>query len=59
MLRVDLVDDIADDVDIDSGVISERDIRIDDDEFNYVCDSRIVRESATSSRSIEEDNPSP
>jgi hypothetical protein len=51
----DLVDDIADDTDVDSGVDSELDIRVDGDAFNLVGDSRIARESATSSRCIEEE----
>ena len=44
MLRVDLVDDIADDADVDTGVITERDIRVDHDHFNAVDNSRITRE---------------
>ena len=59
MLRVDLVDDIADDPDIDSGVITERDIRVDPDNFNPVDNSRITRESPTSSPATEEDSPCP
>ena len=59
MLRVDLVDDLRDEADVDSGVISERDIRVDPNSFNLVDNSRITRESPTSSRSIEEDNPCP
>jgi hypothetical protein len=34
MFRVDLVDDIADDADVDTGVITERDIRVDHDDFH-------------------------
>ena len=58
-LSVDNVDDMLDDTDVDSGVISERDMRVDHDDFNLVDTSRITRESPTSSRSIEEDNPCP
>ena len=57
--RVDLVDDIADEADVDTGVISERDIRVDHDNFNLVDDSRITRESPTSSHATEEDSPCP
>jgi len=35
-LRVDIVDDIAADSGVDSGVITERDIRVDHDDFNDV-----------------------
>ena len=59
MLRVDLVDDIADDADVDTGVISERDMLVDRDDFNLGDDSRSTRESPTSSRSTEEDSPCP
>ena len=59
ILHVDLVDDIADDTDGDTGVVSERDIRIDPDNFNLVDNSRIMRESPTSSPNTEEDNPCP
>ena len=59
MLAVDVVDDIADDMNIDSGVITERDIRVDHDDFNPVSNSRIARESPTSSHAIEEDSPCP
>ena len=58
MLRVDIVADIGDDADVDSGVVTERDIRVDHDNFNLVDNSRIARESPTSSRSTEEDSPS-
>ena len=51
MLRVDPVDD--------TGVITERDIRVDLDRFNLVDNSRITRKSPTSSPAIEEDNPCP
>ena len=51
MLRLDLVDEIADDVDVDNDVITERDIRVDLDDFNFVDNSRITRKSPTSSRS--------
>lgn len=59
MLRVDLVDDIADDPDVDTDSISERDMRVDHDNFNRVDSSRIIRESPTSSRSTEEDSSCP
>jgi hypothetical protein len=59
MVRVDLVDDIADDADVDTGVITERDIRMYHDDFNLVDNSRITRESPTSSHTTEEDNPCP
>ncbi|MBI1355776.1 MAG: hypothetical protein GC160_15660 [Acidobacteria bacterium] len=59
MLRVDLVDDIADEADVDTGVVSERDIRVDHDDLNLVDDSRITRESPTSSHATEEDSPCP
>ena len=59
MLRVDIVDDIADDADVDTGVITERDIRVDHDDFNLVDNSRIARESPTSSHATEEDSPCP
>jgi hypothetical protein len=54
-----VVDDIADDADVDTGVITERDVCVDHDDFNPVSDSRIVRESPTSSHLIEEDSPCP
>ena len=59
ILRVDLVNDTADDADVDSDVITERDIRVDHDNFNLVDNSRITRESPTSSPATEEDNPCP
>ena len=59
MLRVDMVDYIADDSDIDNGVITARDIRVDHDDYNPVSNSRIVRESPTLSHLIEEDSRSP
>jgi hypothetical protein len=42
MLPVDIVDDIADDADVDSRVNTERDIRVDHDDFNPVGNSRIA-----------------
>ena len=59
VLRVDLVDDIADEADVDNDVISERDIRVDPNSFNLVDDLRIKRESPTSSHATEEDSPCP
>ena len=59
MLRVDTVDYIADDVDIDNCVITTRDIRVVHHNFNLVDDSRIARESPTSSHLTEEDSPCP
>ena len=59
MLRVDLVADIADEADVDTGVITARDIRVDHHNFNLVDNSRIARDSPTSSHLIEEDHPMP
>ena len=59
MLRLDMVDDTADDFDIDNGVITERYIRVDHDHFNFVDNSRIARDSPTSSHLTEEDSPCP
>ena len=59
MLRVDLVDDIRDEPDVDTDVITERDIRVDPNNFNLVDNSRITRESPTSSHATEEDSPCP
>ena len=59
VFRVDLVGDIADDSGVDSGVISGRDIRVDHHNSNLVDDSRITRESPTSSHATEEDSPCP
>ena len=59
MLRVDMVDYIADDSDIDTGVITARDIRVDHHNFNLVDNSRIARDSPTSSHLTEEDSPCP
>ena len=59
MLRVDMVDDIADDSDFDNGVITARDIRVDHHYFNLVDNPRIARDSPTSSHLIEEDSPMP
>lgn len=50
-----MVDDDA----VDNGVVSERDVCVDHDDFNPVSDSRIVRESPTSSHLTEEDSPCP
>ena len=54
ILAVDVGADIADDADIDGGVITERNSRLDHDGFNRVDNSRITRESPRSSRAIEE-----
>jgi|GEM_PF-6377609 len=59
MLRVDLVDDIGDDFDVDTDVITERDIRVDHNNFNLVDNSRIARDSPTPSRSTVEDSSCP
>ena len=59
MLRLDMVDDTADDFDIDNGVITERDIRVDHHNFNFVDNSPIARDSPTSSHLIEEESPCP
>ena len=58
MPRVDIVDDIADDPDLDTGVITERDIRVDHDNFTLVDNSRITHESP-SPHATEEDSPCP
>jgi hypothetical protein len=59
MVRVDLVDDIADEAAVDSGVITERDIRVDHADFNPVDNSRTTRESPTPTHATEEDSPCP
>ena len=59
MRRVDMLDYIADDSDIDNGVITARDIRVDHHNFNFVDNWRIVRESSTSLHLIEEESPCP
>jgi hypothetical protein len=50
---------MLDDIDVDSDLISERDTRVDHDDFNPVSNSRIARASPTSSPAIEEDSPCP
>ena len=52
-----IADDIADGVDVDSSIITERDMRVDHDDFKPASDSRIARESPTSSHATEEDSP--
>ena len=59
MLRVDLVDDIADDSGVDTDIISERDIRVEHHDFNLVDNARITHESPTSSHATEADGPCP
>ena len=52
VLPADIVDDIPDDADVDSIVVSERDIRVEHHDFNLVDTSRIARELLKSSRSL-------
>lgn len=59
MLRVDMVDYIADDSDVDNGNITARDIRVDHHNFNLVDNSRIAGDSSTSSHLTKEDSPCP
>ncbi|MDA1236239.1 MAG: hypothetical protein O3A53_15740, partial [Acidobacteria bacterium] len=49
-LLVDIDDDIADDPEVDSSVVCERDIRVEHHDFNLVDTSRIARELLMSSR---------
>ena len=59
ILRIDLVDDVRGEADVDTGVIIQRDIRVDRHDFNLVANSRITRESPTSFHAPEEDSPCP
>ena len=48
ILPVDVADDMADEADVDSSIITDRYILVDHDNFNLVDNWRIVRESPTS-----------